>query len=136
MEYKLHHAAISVRDLDESIGFYIKLGFKEVHRYTEEDRSLEIAHLKLENNYLEIFGYKENKDAPLLIKKFAGGLKEIGLKHIALETDDIEKALSDIKQKGLADKDKKITYGRTKVSHFFINDPDGNSVEIIKDDRY
>ena len=69
--------------------------------------------------------------------EYANNLKDIGVKHIALDADgDIEAALADLKTKGLASDDTKITFGRTKVSYFFIQDPDGVWVEIVKDDRY
>jgi len=41
-----------------------------------------------------------------------------------------------LRAKGLADENTSITVGRTKVSYFFIKDPDGVWVEIVKDDRY
>jgi len=37
---------------------------------------------------------------------------------------------------GYANDETKITEGRTKVSYFFIKDPDGVWVEFVKDDRY
>lgn len=85
---------------------------------------------------MEIFVYKENKDQQPVDYEYANNLEEIGVKHIALQADDIEAALEDLKQKGLADESTKITMGRTKVSYFFIKDPDGVWVEIVKDERY
>ncbi len=136
MKYKLHHTAISVRNLDISINFYETLGFKKVHQYDEGDGSMSIAHLKLGDSFLEIFAYKKNEDEPPVDYEYANNLEDIGVKHIALWTEDIEKALADMKEKGLADDDTKITFGRTKVRYFFIKDPDGVWVEFVRDDRY
>ncbi len=136
MNYRLHHTAISVRNLDKSLEFYKALGYEQVHHYDEEDNSMAIVHLRLGSSFLEIFAYKKNENESPVNYEYANNLEDIGVKHIALWTDDIEAALVDMKVKGLANKDTKITFGRTKVSYFFIKDPDGVWVEFVKDDRY
>jgi catechol 2,3-dioxygenase-like lactoylglutathione lyase family enzyme len=134
--YKPHHTAISVRNLSKSLKFYKTLGYKQVHRYDEEDGSMSIVHLKLGNSFLEIFAYKNNENKKPVNYVYGNNLEDIGVKHIALSTDNIEAALENLKSNGLVDDDTKITFGRTKISYFFIKDPDGVWVEIVKDDRY
>lgn len=112
------------------------LGYQQVHRYDDPDGAMTIVHLKLSDSYLEIFAYAKNQDQPQVDWQRANNLEEIGVKHIALEVEDIEAALEDLKVKGLADSDTEIIVGRTKVEYFFIKDPDGVWVEIVKDDRY
>lgn len=136
MNLKPHHTAISVRSLEKSLAFYEQLGFKQVHRYDEADGSMSIVHLKLGEYFLEIFVYNKNREAPAVNYDYANNLEEIGVKHIALQTEDIEKSLTELKKAGLADEKTQITHGRTKVSYFFIKDPDGVWVEIVKDERY
>ena len=134
--YIPHHTAITVRNLEESLKFYETLGYQKVHQYDEEDGSMSVAHLKLGSSFLEIFVYKKNVNKPKVNYKYANNLEKIGVKHIALATDDIEAALLDLREKGLATEATEITMGRTKVAYFFIQDPDGVWVEIIKDGRY
>lgn len=136
MNYKPHHTAVSVRNLDKSLEFYKMLGYRQAHRYDEPDGSMSIVHLKLGSSFLEIFHFRKNETEPPVNLRRANNLEDIGVKHIALQTDDIDAALSDLKQKGLASDETTITLGRTEVSYFFIKDPDGVWVEIIKDDRY
>lgn len=136
MNLRFHHTAISVRNLEESIAFYEKLGFKKVHQYDESDGTMKIAHLKLQDAFLELFWFRVNARKPKLDLKYANNLEDIGVKHIALWVDDIENTLEELVSLKLADTETKITVGRTKVSYFFIQDPDGVWVEFVKDERY
>lgn len=107
-----------------------------MHKYDEENGSMSIVHLKLGSSFLEIFAYKKNADKLPVDYEYANNLEEIGVKHIVLHTNDLEGALAELRAKGLANEKTKITMGRTKVGYFFIQDPDGVWVEIVKDDRY
>jgi catechol 2,3-dioxygenase-like lactoylglutathione lyase family enzyme len=136
MSYSPHHTAISVRNLGVSVTFYESLGFREIHRYDEDDDSMSIVHMKLGESFLEIFFYKKNITAAPIEQGFAGDPEVVGVKHIALRADDLEAALDDMRTKGYANSDTHIIQGRTKVSYFFIQDPDGMWVEFVNDKRY
>lgn len=135
MNYKHHHAAISVRNLENSLKFYQDLGYEEVHRWIAEDESLTIVHLKLSDAYLEIFWYAKNAQNDPLNYEYANNLEDIGVKHIALQVENLEEALGDLRVKGHADDSTKVKQGRTNVRYFFIKDPDDVWVEIIEDKR-
>lgn len=133
MIYLPHHTAISVRNLHETLSFYGALGFKEVHRYVDEDKTG--VKMKLGDYILEIFAFEINHDQTKLNYQLGNNLSDIGVKHIALTADDIDSALEDLRSKDLAnDKTKILTKGDAKF--FFIEDPDGMWIEIIKDNRY
>ena len=55
MDFTIHHAAISVIDMAESVAFYEQFGFRVMVHWKDPGGELEIAHLKLAANYLEIF---------------------------------------------------------------------------------
>lgn len=135
-KYRPHHTAISVRNLEKSVDFYVSLGYEQVYRYDEEDGSMNIVHMKLGDSFLEIFAYKKNENKPPVQYEYANNLQDIGVKHIALWTENIEEALAYMRAKGYPNEDTKITVGRTKVSYFFIQDPDGVWLEFVKDTRY
>jgi catechol 2,3-dioxygenase-like lactoylglutathione lyase family enzyme len=135
VSYKPHHIAISVRKLEKSQEFYEMLGYEQVYRYDELDGSLIIVHLKLDSSFLEVWWHKKNKNAESLELEHGNNLKEIGVKHIGLRTDNVGAALADMKKRGFAPEDTEIKFGRTEISYFFIKDPDGVWVEIVQDDR-
>lgn len=135
MNYLPHHTAISVRNLQNSLDFYESFGFKQVHRWISDDKLLTIIHLKLGTIFLEIFYYAKNDSTSELDLSYANNLEEVGVKHLALQVEDIDEALADLKVKGYADDSTEIREGRTKVTYFFIKDPDGVWVEIVEDKR-
>jgi len=135
MRYAPHHTAISVRNLEQSLAFYEALGFVEVHRYSDEAKTN--VHLKLDHWYIEMFAFKQNHDKSPVEYEYANNLSELGVKHIALSVDDVDAALAELKAKGLADDTTKINGDNLgDVRFFFIKDPDGVWIEIIRDDRY
>lgn len=134
MKFAIHHAAISAIDMTRSITFYEQFGFKVVLHWKDPDEELEIAHLKLDENYLEIFWYRNHIPAPETANSLATDLPRIGVKHLALKVDSIQAAKEFVEDRGIAS-DVAIQTGRTEVRYFFIEDPSGTLVEILEDKR-
>jgi len=133
--FKNHHTAISSSNLNKSIEFYKKLGFKVHFEWEAEDKQLRIVHLKLKKFILEIFNYT-NYIVPKTKKDDLGtDLQKIGIKHFALCVKDINKAIKKLSKIGLCDKDQEVKIGRTKIKYFFLQDPDNVFVEIVEDKR-
>lgn len=135
MKYRPHHTAISVRNLDASLAFYTALGFAEVNRAAFDGATL--VHLQLGEYALELFAYEKNTDLPALEPGFGNDLDILGLKHLALATDDIHAALADLRDRGLADETIEVgSLPNGKAQWIFVQDPDGLWVEIIQEDRF
>lgn len=133
MDYVPHHTAISVRDLDKTLQFYKAFGFEQVHRYDDPDKIG--VKLRLKSYVLEVFAYKQNADMSPLELTLGNDLPTLGVKHIGVTVEDVHKALEDLKAKGLANDTTKILE-KGAAEFFFVRDPDGMWVEVIKDDRY
>ncbi len=130
-----HHTAISVSCLDRSVGFYEKLGFKVVMRWQADDESLSIVHMILADMLLELFCYVTTVENGSGAETLEGDLKTIGVKHFGLRVNDINAALQQLIESGLAAASTAVTRGRTGIEYLFIRDPDGLFVEIVQDDR-
>ncbi|MEZ5784956.1 MAG: VOC family protein [Xanthobacteraceae bacterium] len=132
--FSFHHVTISSRDADLSIRFYEQLGFQSVLQWSSPGNELRIVHMKLEAFLLEIFSYANWQEAPLTMRSLETDLPRLGTKHFGLKVADIEKARDYLIHIGMAN-NPKISEGRTGIRYFFINDPDGNWIEIVQDDR-
>ena len=132
--FTFHHISLSVTNIANSLKFYEILGFKEVLRWKADDESLEIAHLKLNNAYLELFCYVKPHPAPSTMDSLETDLKVIGTRHFGLKVKSISEAKEHIIKNNIADSIE-VKHGRTGIDYFFIKDPDGIFVEIVQDDR-
>ena len=102
--------------------------------WESDDKDSCISHLKNGSIFLELFSYK--KSQKLNKKNLGDDLRQIGIKHFGLKVESINKAKEKIIQAGLAKKeDVEIKQGRTGIVYFFLQDPDGNFVEIVEDNR-
>lgn len=117
------------------MSFYESLGFQTTNQYDADDGSMSIVQMKLDNLGLEIFWYKSNEMKEPLELEYANGPNEIGVKHIALRTADIESALRDLQSKGYAGETTEVHVARSlnNSKYLFVKDPDGMWVEFIED---
>ncbi len=119
MNFKFYHNNINVLDLDKSLEFYNSaLNLKETRRIEAEDGSYIIAYLSdsQTNHFLELTWLKDRKEPYNL------GDNEF---HLALHTDNYEKALEKHKEMGC------VCYINEEMGIYFISDPDGYWIEIL-----
>src|SRR5579859_1602853 len=101
MKFKPHHIALTVKNTNESIKWYLdKLGFEVIHQYNKH--GMEITHIQLDEVRLELFCYAENiKPLPKYRKDLMDDLHVIGTKHLCIEVDDIDQTIKTFKAKGV-----------------------------------
>ncbi|MBA9026230.1 MULTISPECIES: VOC family protein [Bacillaceae] len=101
MNKKIDHIGIAVRDLNNSIDFYLNvLGGKLIDRYRSEAIGVEseIAIIEINGERIELLAPTNNTTSPIarFIKQ-----KGKGVHHIAYRVDDLDKALIELKQQGI-----------------------------------
>ena len=120
---QLSHVCLGSTDLSRTIGFYRDLlGCRVVHEFRNDAGELYGVFMSCYNGtFLEFFHERE--------PKAKGGL----YRHLCFEVDAIEAMAERLRAGGyVAD----VCRGRTdRVLQFFIEDPDGNTVEFQEHDR-
>lgn len=98
MVNKIDHIGIAVKNLDETLKFYENvLGIKCTGTEVVEDQKVKTAFLPIGDTEIELL---EATDENSAIAKFIEKRGE-GIQHIAYRVDDIEKALEEVKEKGI-----------------------------------
>jgi lactoylglutathione lyase len=118
------HVAVSVKDIERSLDFYVnKLGFDEMFRLERDDR-LWIVYLRItDTQYIELFPDAVGDSAP----PFAN----VGFNHLCLEVDDIDGAIAELASKGVVlTAEKKL--GVDHNYQAWIADPEGNRIELMQ----
>ncbi len=115
----LSHVALYVHDLDKSRAFYKDfLGFEEPYSLTNKDGSLHLTWIKINDHQsIELFPEKEPGTDRLY--------------HLAVETEDAEAMRLYLQSRGLKVPDH-TSKGRIGNLNYFVNDPDGHTLEIVQ----
>jgi catechol 2,3-dioxygenase-like lactoylglutathione lyase family enzyme len=120
---QLSHVCLGSTDLARTIGFYRDLlGCRVVHEFRNDAGELYGVFLSCNNGtFLEFFKEQE--------RKRKGGL----YRHLCFEVEAIDAAAERLRAHGYV---ANVQRGRTdRVLQFFIEDPDGNTVEFQEHDR-
>lgn len=123
---RIHHVAIICSDYERSKRFYVEtLGLKIVREIYRTERGSWKLDLAVGSEYqIELFSFPDPPKRP-------SRPEACGLRHLAFEVDDVEKAAADLRQKGVpveAVREDEAT-GRKFT---FLPDPDDLPIEIYQ----
>jgi glyoxylase I family protein len=134
-EFTAHHVAISVADLEASLAFYGRFGYRLVVEWTDPGGDLRIIHLQLTGGHiLEVFAYRDARPVDGTPPSVGNDLEVIGVKHLAVQVSDLAECHQRIAGE-LPTRTTPIRHGRTGIDYFFVADPDGYWVEVVEDQR-
>jgi len=113
----LAHICLNVKNLERSMEYYQKLGFKPKFKFTRQGKDyghyLEVC----DNHYIELFE-NPDMDAPV----------NTGIMHFCLESNNIDDMVKELDSQGIFHTDKKM--GVDNTWQIWLADPDGNAFEI------
>ena len=123
---RIDHIELVTAHPDRTVAFYTGvLGFRVRERQRVPASALgplELVYLELGGTTVELMCYPEANPQP------REGGERLGYRMMALEVDDMDRALAYLKEKGVAP-----TWGpmkRPAYARAEIQDPDGNSIEL------
>jgi lactoylglutathione lyase len=122
----LGHIALRVADLDASLAFYGKLGFREMTRLLNDQGEAWIVYLRInDDQYLELF--------PKGVKRPETGPDVIGIFHICLTVEDIDETFEELAKVGIHPSQPRPTKrGIDGNRGGWIEDPDGTQIEVME----
>lgn len=95
---KINHLGIATKGIDEALKFWEDaLGLENVHTEVVDDQKVRVAMLPIGESRVELLE-PTSDDSPIskFLEKRGGGIH-----HIAIDVDDIEASLAQLKAKGM-----------------------------------
>ncbi|GAB6155119.1 methylmalonyl-CoA epimerase [Desulfosporosinus burensis] len=127
---KLDHLGIAVANLAEAIKVYEALGLSCSHIETVQEQKVKTATLPLGETNLELL---EPTEANSPIGNFLAS-KGAGLHHVALQVDNIEEKIQELKSSGfrLIDETPRIGLGGSKVAFIHPKSTFSTLIELVQ----
>ncbi|MFZ3100694.1 MAG: methylmalonyl-CoA epimerase [Desulfitobacteriaceae bacterium] len=127
---KVDHIGIAVGNLAEAIKLYETLGLSCTHRETIVEQKVNTATLPLSETKLELL---EPTDANSSVGKFLA-TKGGGLHHIAIEVENIEEKLLELKNQGLhlIDETPRQGVAGSRIAFLHPKSTSGTLIELVQ----
>lgn len=124
MNFKnIHHVAIISSNYEKSKKFYTKiLGLEIIREVYREDRDSYKLDLKIGNSQIELFSFRNPP-------KRLSYPEACGLRHLALEVNNIEEVINELNLNGIDTEEVRIDEF-TNCKFTFFEDPDGLPIEL------
>ncbi len=125
MDYRILHLCLRVKDLEESLRFYRDaMGFKISEEKDFPEDKFTLVYLTDEDGNFEIeLTYNYDREEPYVVGD--------GYSHIAASVEDLEGSRERHIEMGYSCTDLKGLPGE-KPRYYFVTDPDGYRVEVIR----
>ena len=95
---KIHHIALTVNSLVESIKFYEEtFGFNIIKEFEKKEISAKAVFMQLGDVSIELFEFPDTKQSC----DDLADLKTIGIRHFAFEVNDINRTVANLREQGL-----------------------------------
>ncbi len=133
MVNKVDHIGVAVKNLDETLKFYQDvLGLDLEGTEVVEEQKVKVAFLPVGDTEVELLESTE-EDGP--IARYINKKGE-GMQHLAFRVDNIEKAIEEMKEKGVRMIDEKPRYGAggAKIAFCHPKSTHGVLVELCERD--
>ena len=122
---KINHLGIATKGIDDALKFWSDaLGLENVHTEVVEDQKVRVAMLPIGESRVELLE-PISDDSPIskFLEKRGGGIH-----HIAVEVDDIEASLAQLKAKGMRLIDESPRIGAEGCLVAFVHPSSANGV--------
>ncbi len=131
---KINHLGIATKGIDEALKFWEDaLGLENVHTEIVEDQKVRVAMLPIGESRIELLE-PTSEDSPIskFIEKRGGGIH-----HIAVEVENIEESLAQLKAKGMRLIDEKPRIGAEGCLVAFVHPSSANGVllELVQENK-
>ena len=129
---KISHLGIAVHNIEESLGFWGEgLGLESLHTEVVADQKVRVAMLPVGETRIELLEPTE-EDSPVgkFLSKRGGGIH-----HVAVEVEDIEEALEQLKASGarLIDEVPKTGAGGCLIAFVHPKSTGGVLIELVQE---
>lgn len=123
---KVHHIAITVKNLDSTIKFYQEFfKFKVAKKFERRDLGGKAVFMKLGNFQIELWAFSKTRS-----DKNLNELNIIGIRHLSFETKNLDKTFKEFSARGLEITKPKM--GASGHMYCFTADPNGIALELYQ----